>query len=164
MDPNNCGVYADPPFYRGIGNIARTINSTIRIGDNFIYPPVYINYANKINNACVPIYASGSLSKLMPILSGTYCNNVIFGKSVTTLDSSSFYFATFTIGYSMTFEGKMSSIGANTFKSSQGYASRLPYSGNLIFNNFTDSFTLEDDAFNFKDKITIKSPTTIRIN
>jgi hypothetical protein len=165
MDPNNCGVYADPPFYRALSNPpSYTNNATLRIGDNFIYPPVYIHYANKINNVCVPTYASGSLSKLADIFSGTYCANVIFGKSVTGLNDTSFIPLTFRSGYYMTFEGKMSSIGANTFKSSQGYASRLPYSGNLIFNNFTDSFTLEDNAFNFKDKITIKSPTTIRIN
>ena len=163
MDPDNCGVYADPPFFLGIGTFVRT-DSTIRIGDNFIYPPVYIANANKIGGVCVPTYASGSLSQLSDIFNGTFCNNVIFGKSVTGLISGSFDYATFRKGYSMTFEGKMSSIGANTFLFSQGYSASRPFSGNLIFNDFSDSFILGDNAFNFEDKITFLPKTTIRIN
>ena len=170
MDPDNCGVYEDQPFLFGIGgrggvgNFRFKPNSTLRIGDNFIYPPVYIANGRKINGVCVPTYASGSLDKLGDILGGIYCHNVIFGKSVTGLVSGSFYNITFLTGYSMTFEGKMSSIAANTF-TSQGYnTQQFPRSGNLIFNDFNDSFILENNAFNFQDKITIIPKTTIRIN
>jgi len=169
MDPDNCGVYADPPFFfgiggRGFGNRDFRSNSTLKIGDNFIYPPVYIADGNKISGVCVPTYASGSLDKLGDILGGIFCHNVIFGKSVTSLVSGSFYNNTFWSGYSMTFEGKMSSIAANTF-TSQGYNNQQkPRSGNLIFNDFSDSFILEDKAFNFQDKITIIPKTTIRVN
>ena len=161
MDPDNCGVYPDPPFLLGIGTFVRT-DSTIRIGDNFIYPPVYITNANKISGVCVPTYASGSLSQLSDIFDGTLCNNVVFGKSVTDLISGSFAYASFRRGYSMTFEGKMSSIATNTF-TSQGYSASSPFSGNLIFNDFSDSFILGDNAFNFQDKITFLPKTTIRI-
>ena len=165
MDPNNCGVYPDPPFYRALSNPpSYTINATLRIGDNFTYPPVYIDFGRKNYGVCVPTYASGSLSKLADIFSGTYCANVIFGKSVTGLNDTSFIPFTFISGYYMTFEGKISSIGSNTF-SYQGYAGRFaPPSGNIVFNDFSDPFILGDSAFNFRDKIIINPQTTIRIN
>jgi hypothetical protein len=165
MDPNNCGVYADPPFYRALSNSpSYTINGTLRIGDNFTYPPVYIDFARREYGVCVPTYASASLSKLADIFSGTYCANVIFGKSVTSLNNTSFIPLTFRSGYYMTFEGKISSIGSNTF-TSQGNAGRFgPPSGNIVFNDFSGSFILGDSAFNFRDNIIINPQTTIRIN
>lgn len=165
MDPNNCGVYPDPPFYFALSNPpSYSNNATLRIGDNFIYPPVYINSGQKINNVCVPSYASGSFSKLADIFSGTYCYNLIFGKSVTGLDGTSFPLFTFRSGYYMTFEGKMSSIGSGALIS-QGYGGRFaPSSGNIVFNDFTNDFFLENNAFNFRDRIIINPQTTIRIN
>lgn len=163
MDPINCGVYDDPPFYQ-LFQFPVSWDKVLRIGNNFAYPPVYIQSANLVGGTCVPNYASGSLSALAPILSGIRGNNIIFGKNVTGLDSTSFPPFEFNRGYFMTFEGKMSSIGNGTF-ATQGYAGGvIGSSGNLIFNDFADTFILGDSAFNFLDKITILPKPTVRIN
>lgn len=147
-----CNYYLDAPFDQAI-----KLEGTLRIPDGFDLK--YVVGAS--GPPCVPIWSSPSEAAIGFVLSNITAKNIILGKSITYLAASSMPLDIIFDEKSITFEGKVSFIGAQTFWKF-GYSYNKSYK--LYFYDFADSLIIEDYAFSFRDKIFLIPKTTVRIN
>ena len=118
IDPNN-NPYADPPFS------GTTLNS-LRIGDGYVISSHY-DFSQIFNEANI--------------------SNLILGKRITVVEKNSFYESgnIFRANLkSITFEGKMRSIGAETFLNSSYPMDSFT---EVFFNDLDSTFTFGERAF-----------------
>lgn len=158
----NCFPYDDPPFYNAVRQ-----GGTVRIGSGLIFPPRNI-YTTRppTSPPCTWAYGSQALSNLGKILTNLGGTTLILGKSITSIDSTSFsgllsFFsrASGSPRRTFIFEGRMTSIGVNTFIS-------VSNPSNIYFNgDFTNPFSLGESRFiKFTDRVYINPKIGIRID
>lgn len=137
-DPINDNPYTDAPF------TGTTLNS-LRIGDGYVISSHY-DFAQ--------------------IFDGANISNLILGKGITEVEQNSFYDSgnTFRVNLkSITFEGKMSSLGSQTFAH---YSYPMDSFTEVFFNDFDSTFIFGDRAFdsvNYDVVVYIKPKQNLRI-
>lgn len=139
IDPGGF-AYTDAPF------TGTTLN-TLRIGDG-------LAISNQVT--------------FSQIFFGANISNLILGKRITAVQNSSFYQSGSTFRNnlkSITFEGKVSSLGAYTFSDAftPGPSLYLNKLNEIFFNDLADSINLGTYVFNFNITVYIKPKQNLRI-
>ena len=138
IDPNNDNPYTDGPF-------AGTTLNSLRIGDGYVISSHY---------------------QFSQIFDGSNISNLILGKRITAVEKNSFYDSGFLFRgnlKSITFEGKMISIGIETFLNPSYPMDNL---NEVFFNDFNSTFTFGDrvfDSVNYNVVVYIKPKQNLRI-
>lgn len=139
IDPGGY-AYTDAPF------TGTTLN-TLTIGDGF---------------------AIGNHITFSQIFFGANISNLILGKRITVVQNDSFYQSGSTFRNnlkSITFEGKVSTLGAYTFSDAftDGPSLYLNKLNEIFFNDLADSINLGTYVFNFNITVYIKPKQNLRI-